>query len=190
MKRQRPEERVAFPNSSESSWTTPARPGPLSVSRPRPSCAPSAQRRRSASITSTCAREGSARAAARLMVVVVFPSPGAALETARTGVFPEGLSRSTAWRRVRYGSASQDSGRRTLTRWSSGSSTRMPLKSDRGAPASRPGARCRGPKARCLLRRGQARARSPPGRERRGGCAGQHRAECGCRECWRAPGPG
>ena len=76
-------------------------------------------RRRSASTSSTRASGAWASAPARLIAVVVLPSPPPGLETAMTDMFSARCFCSITWRRARYCSASRLDGATRLTRWSS-----------------------------------------------------------------------
>ena len=76
-------------------------------------------RRRSASTRSTRASGAWARAPARLMAVIVLPSPMAGLDTATTLRSAVLCSCSMVWRSARYCSASKAAGATRLTRCSS-----------------------------------------------------------------------
>ena len=87
-----------------------------------PSRRPIDGRRRSASTSRTWASEAWASAPARLIAVVVLPSPTPGLETAITDMSPALCRCSTRCRSARYCSASRPAGATRLTRWLSTSS--------------------------------------------------------------------
>ena len=79
-------------------------------------------RRRSASTNSTVASGAWASAPARLIAVVLLPSPTPGLDTAITDMSPSLCRCSTTCRSARYCSASRPAGATRLTRWLSTSS--------------------------------------------------------------------
>ena len=90
---------------------------------PSPRCSLTDPRRRSRSTRRTRASGAWASAPARLMAVVVFPSPLAGLDTARTDSRALLWNCSTRCRSPRYCSAAKEVGVRRLTRCSSAPST-------------------------------------------------------------------
>src|SRR2546426_666981 len=148
-------------------------------------------RRRSTSIRSTRASAACARAPARLIAVVVLPSPTVALETARTERADVRWACSTRCRRPRYCSASYEWGATRLTRRSSRVAMRCRLIGGlRSHPvrAAPPASRSLFPPDASLRRRGARPGRRGPWPAGTAAAGARYPGRWRCRRCPRGPG--